>query len=183
MDILFGKATRQLSALKNDIDTFLESSGSTSLQGKWYNRKLYDSIFIGQISASMTTLSKTLNDLEEMIKREVSMERRSTFKERHRLLRQDYDGYRARYEQARRAQRERERQSERDALLFRGNDPTSSSSSIPIRPEPNLNETLLKEKESRTLDYTGNRLDEYIHIGMTTLENLRNQRTTLKVPA
>jgi len=131
----------------------------------------------------MTTLSKTLNDLEEMIKREVSMERRSSFKERHLLLRQDYDGYRARYEQARRAQRERERQSERDALLFRGNEPKSSSSAIPIRGEQsNLSEALLKEKESRTLDYTGNRLDEYIHIGMTTLESLRNQRTTLKVP-
>ena len=34
MDILFGKATRQLSALKNDIDKFLESSGSASLQGR-----------------------------------------------------------------------------------------------------------------------------------------------------
>lgn len=72
MDILIGKAGRQLNALKADVETF----SSTSSEGS-------QAALQGQISASLMGLTKTLNDVDEMIKREMSMDRRTQYKEYH----------------------------------------------------------------------------------------------------
>jgi hypothetical protein len=72
MDILIGKAGRQLNALRADVEAFSSASSDSSGQ---------TAALQGQISASLMGLSKTLNDVDEMVKREMSMDRRTLYKE------------------------------------------------------------------------------------------------------
>lgn len=128
--------------------------------------------------ASLTTINKTLNDLEEIVKRETSMEKRTSYKERLAMLRSEHESVKSRFNEIKQAQRERERQQNRADLIsgpagYRGT-PDSQSS------QHQLTEALLKEREGRTLDYAGTRLDEIIAMGQSALEGVRNQRGSLK---
>lgn len=72
MDILIGKAGRQLNSLRGDVEAF--TAGATTADRN-------QTAMQGQISASLMGLTKTMNDVDEMIKREMSMERRTLYKE------------------------------------------------------------------------------------------------------
>lgn len=132
MDILFSKAQRQATALRNDVDRIADSSTSLNLSAQQ-----------GQFTASWTTLNKTLNDLEEMVKRETSMEKRSTYKERLAALRREAESVKASFNEIKQAQKTAERQQ----LL--SSTPQSTAYRGGVNPSSNeaLSEALLREKE------------------------------------
>ena len=124
-------------------------------------------------------VGKTLNDLEEMVKREISPDRRTQFRDRLKQLKADQDAMKEQFHAAKTAHRARDQLASRAALLTPAASTPSSTGLYGSQAQ--LTEALLGEREGRTLDYTGTKLDEYISIGMSTLEGLRNQRSTLKV--
>ncbi len=109
-----------------------------------------------------------------MVKREMVPEKRTANRERLSNLKTSYDQLKSRFNQAKQTLKEKERQQ----LL---STPTSSAYSQRSSQEAQVTEALLKDRESRTLDYAGSRIDEIISIGQHTLESVRNQRGTLKV--
>lgn len=123
-------------------------------------------------------LAKTINDIEEMVKREMSMERRTSLKDRLKIIKADHEQIKQKFAEVKQAIRERQRNSEKDALLAGYTPSPILGGSQESR---QMQETMMREKESRSLDYSSTRVDEYIQIGLTTLENLKNQRITLKV--
>jgi len=133
--------------------------------------------------AGLTGLHKTLSDLDQFVSRETSIEKRNSSKERLAGLRRDYDGLKAKFDGAKKAQRDRDRQ-----LLLSASGPSSSNPNGPSNPyrsavdATQMTEALLKDRERATLGVSESRLDEMLFLGQSTLESLRSQRLNLKVP-
>lgn len=131
--------------------------------------------------AGLTTLNKTLNDLEEMVKREGDMDKRTGYRDRLAALKRETESLKSRFNEIKQAQRERDKQQllASSGSAYRGAS-TPSDTSLGHQHQQQLTEALLREKESRTLDTAGTRMDEMLFLGQSTLESLRSQRGILK---
>lgn len=184
MDLLFNKAQRQHTSLSNDLLRFTEQQASASItpsqQGTYTIIISYFNILheLGQFMAGLTALAKTLNDLEEMVKREVNMEKKTAYKDRLSTIKKETEVLKARFNEMKQAQRDRDKQQllATTGSAYRGATPSDTTSSQ----HQQLTEALLREKESRTLDTAGTRMDEMLFLGQSTLESLRSQRGILK---
>lgn len=86
-NVLFNSALKQSSSLRKDLDTFSQdpSAASAALQG--------------QISTSITTLSRTLTDYENLSRNELNAEKKEKAGERLKNFKADLTSYRAQFEE------------------------------------------------------------------------------------
>lgn len=156
MNSLFVKAEKQVEHLKNEMAS-LEQNENVALQG--------------QIGASLSTLARLLGEVDEMARREPSSDKREQFKLRVNSLQREHQSLKRNLERIQVQFRERALERSRNELLHRQVPSESSSSSYPVD---------FQQKEKESLNYTGTKLDEYIGIGMATLDSLSRQKQTLK---
>lgn len=172
MNALIAKATKQLSSLEADLSLLKGIPIDQQDAGKQGIILLYGNT-LGQISASITTISLTLRDLNGIISKEVNMEKRNSGKEQYRqcneklsLLKADFDAIRAERAEA---ENSKKRQ---DLVSFRN--PNE-------RPNPpQLESNAYYRQESTVLDYSQHQVEDFIQMGQQALENLRFQRSTFK---
>ncbi|KAF3908368.1 Membrin-11 [Arthrobotrys entomopaga] len=83
MNSLFNSALKQSQALKRDLDHFEESSATSSAVSS-------SAALQGQISASLASFNRTIDDYDSMAKRELIPAKQEKAKERVRNFRQQY---------------------------------------------------------------------------------------------
>jgi Golgi SNAP receptor complex protein 2 len=96
------------------------------------------------------------------------------------MLRSEQEAVKTKFSEVKQAQRERERQQNRTDLFNAAGSSGSRGTPGSQTSQQQLTEALLKEREGRTLDYAGTRLDEIISMGQSALEGVRSQRGSLK---
>ncbi|KAI9788060.1 MAG: protein transport protein bos1 [Peltula sp. TS41687] len=189
MNSLFNSALKQSSLVRKDLDAFAEAphSASPALQG--------------QISASLASLSRTIDEYNGMAKRELIQSKQEKAYERIKNFRADVADYR---EQLERLKKEREQKLttvNRTELLGRrphhaatpenpyANSSAASSHDSPFRPS---NASALGAspadytreshafREQSFMESTNAQLDEFLERGRAVLGDLGQQREILK---
>jgi len=188
MNTLFNSALKQSSSIKRDLST-LPSSTTPSL--------------LGQISASLTSFSRTIDDYDALAKRELIPTKQEKAYERIKNFRLELSNYRAQFNELK-AQREEAQTSVNRAELL-GRRPhntatpenpyanaTSAPSSSPWAPNGGGVQGSLGTgpgdytrethalREQNFFQNTHTALDEYLARGQTVLGDLGQQREILK---
>ncbi|KAN0091236.1 Snare region anchored in the vesicle membrane C-terminus domain containing protein [Tylopilus felleus] len=189
MNSLYTLGTRQTNSLHADLERLRNGDNSASL--------------LGQISASLAAMQRTIEDYDAMIKREIIKAKQEKGQMRVQKFRQDYADLKSQFEriQSERAAAQRNELLQgtpsgiqspsasdarrRFAPTSQLNDPSSSQhSESPFRtPIPLSNSTLREHHalhEHSFIQSTETRLDEFIAQGREVLENLVDQRNVLK---
>lgn len=161
MNALFNRAARQLGQLAQDVDRLLASEGGSTDMTACQ----------GQIAATLTTLQKTLGDLQEFVRREISMERREQSLARLKGMQGEYARLRDGLEAFKVRRREADRQRVRDELGLTHRPPTSNGV---------LTAEHYQRREELSVQYTGSRVDEMIAMGSGALDGLRHQHGLMK---
>ncbi|KAJ6499194.1 golgi SNAP receptor complex member bos1 [Mycena sanguinolenta] len=196
MNSLYTSGVRQASSLQADLERLRNGEHSPAL--------------LGQISASLAAMSRTIDDYDSMAKREMIKAKQEKAQMRVQKFRTDYTELRSQFEHlkavaaadhaaAQRADlitgastssqgsdaRRRFQTTPADSTLHPGLRPQGDQhAESPFRtptPQPGFS-----AREQQALDEhsfiqnTGARLDEFLNQGRDALENLRDQRTMLK---
>ncbi|KAI9668951.1 MAG: protein transport protein bos1 [Caeruleum heppii] len=196
MNSLFNSALKQSSSVRKDLDAFAEAPATSS------------SALQGQISASLTSLSRTIDDYDSMAKRELIPEKQKKAFERVKTFRTDMRDYRSQFERLKAEREETQTTTNRAELLGRRPHHTAtpenpyantSSSSTPLanpyatfQPSVSYNPSAFgaspsdASRESHALreqsffSQTNTQLDEFLDRGRAVLGDLGQQRDILK---
>ncbi|KAI9886465.1 MAG: hypothetical protein M1823_001714 [Watsoniomyces obsoletus] len=192
MNSLFNSALKQSSSIRKDLDAFAEASLSSSpaLQG--------------QISASLTSLSRTIDDYQAMARREPVPGKQEKAFERVKNFRAELVDYREQLERLKKEREQSAMSSNRNELLGRRphhsstpeNPYAQSSSSMgntqhsPFRPSHHASALgaspadYAREshafREQSFMESTNAQLDEFLDRGRAVLGDLGQQREILK---
>jgi Golgi SNAP receptor complex protein 2 len=168
MNSLLAKATKQLASIRLDLAAFRDLPADQNDAGKQGTLLLSNAI--GQISASLTTLGLTLRDVNDIISKEVNMERRNTGKAQYREINEEYARLKLEFDSIRAHRSEHEKKKQRqDLLTFRN----------PNERQP-LTESSMMRQEATTLEYGQQKIEDFIAMGQQALESLQLQRSTFK---
>lgn len=196
MNSLYTSGVRQASSLQADLERLRNGDNSAAL--------------LGQISASLAAMNRTVDDYDSMAKREIIKAKQEKAQMRVQKFRTDYTELRSQFEQLK-AQAAADHALAQRADLITGTSTSSSASDTrrrfqttpaestlhpglrpqgdqhaesPFRtptPQPNFG-----SREQQALDEhsfiqnTGARLDDFLAQGIEVLDNLRDQRNILK---
>lgn len=192
MNVLFNSALKQSSSVRKDLDAFAEAplSSPPALQG--------------QISASLTSLSRTIDDYHALARRELIPEKQQKAFERVKNFRADLVDYRERLDRLKKDREQNVAAANRNELLGRrphhsstpenpyANSPSSlggGSQASPFRPS---NASALGAspadygrerhalRERSFAESTNVQLDEFLDRGRAVLGDLGQQREILK---
>jgi len=192
MNSLFNSALKQQSQLRNDLDTFAASQTNLSpaLQG--------------QISATLTSFSRTIDDYSETTKKELNPAKQEKARERIKNFRAEILEYRQRFESLKKEREETQTSLNRNELLGRRphhastpenpyaiSDLTSSpfaptpgsatSISFGANPTPqNVSRESHALREQGFFSQSNAQLDEYLERGRAVLGDLGQQKEILK---
>ncbi|KIM30530.1 hypothetical protein M408DRAFT_22025 [Serendipita vermifera MAFF 305830] len=176
MNSLYNLGLRQTASIQADIDKMVAGDSSAALQG--------------QISASLSALSRTVDDYDSMAKREMIKAKQEKAVMRVQKFRSDYSELKAQFDSAKRQATDVRTVQQRSELLgppgtrqrFPQGQPVPAES--PFRgstPEP-----LYASREQHALrehtfiQESNNQLDAYLAQGQAVLNNLVEQRQMLK---
>ncbi|KAL6719825.1 Protein transport protein bos1 [Lecanora helva] len=189
MNSLFNSALKQSSAVRRDLDAFADSSGSASpaLQG--------------QISASLTSLSRTIDEYAEMAKKELIPAKQEKAHERIKTFRSDLADYRQTLDRLKKDREDSQTTQNRTELLGRRphhaatpENPYAQASlaqNSPFAPKQaqslsfgaspqDYNRESHALREQSFMSSTNAALDEYLERGRAVLGDLGDQREMLK---
>ncbi|KAL4074148.1 snare region anchored in the vesicle membrane C-terminus-domain-containing protein [Scleroderma yunnanense] len=189
MNSLYTLGVRQTSSLTADLERLRNGDNSASL--------------LGQISASLAAMHRTIEDYDAMVKREIIKAKQEKGQMRIQKFRADYAELKGQFEKVKNertaAQRNELLQGVPSGLQspsgsdarrrftsghFNSNGDSSQHSESPFRmPTPLPNQTLREHhalNEHSFIQSTETRLDEFIAQGREVLDNLVDQRNVLK---
>ena len=191
MALLFNSALKQSSSLRNDLDTFAASptTSSAALQG--------------QISATLSSFSRTIDDYYQNSTRELNPQKAEKAQERVKTFRSELQDYRQRFDALKRDREESQTAYNRTELLGRrphhastpenpytqvtqhSTNPLFSNhqQNLGFGANPNA-ATATREshalREQSFFSQTNNQLDEYLDRGRAVLGDLGQQKEILK---
>ncbi|KAI9470073.1 MAG: hypothetical protein EXX96DRAFT_588706 [Benjaminiella poitrasii] len=164
MNSLYNHALKQSHALQKDLDKF--QSGQDASAG-----------LQGQISVSLNGLQRSIDDYENLAKRELIPVKKETALTRIAKFRQDLQSMKVRFESIKKQQETIKNEQNRDSLLRRTN---RVASSIPEHPYQPLSRDEFAMREQSFVRNTDSQLDEFIGQAQSLLENLTDQHSILK---
>lgn len=166
MDINFGKAHKLISQIREELGKLANVSSASSAEISNLN---------GQLSASFVTLQTTTKNLDNMLMREINQTKRQIGKEKLSRLNEEVKGLEQEWNTLKKKHSEKVvSKNERNELLEQRN-----RSSLQRDQETTiLMDHGIVQRES--LDRASNRMDEFITLGQTVLQNLQQQQATLK---
>ncbi|ORX57981.1 hypothetical protein DM01DRAFT_1301891 [Hesseltinella vesiculosa] len=166
MNSLYNHALKQSQALERDLTKFASGQDlSAGLQG--------------QISASISSLQRSIDDYDNLAKREMVAVKKETALNRVAKFRQDLQEMRSRFEAAKKTQENRRLEQNRESLLARRK-PGHYDTSAPEYPYQPMTQSAFAARESAFADRTDSQLDDFITQANTLLENLADQHGILK---
>ncbi|MCJ1449237.1 MAG: protein transport protein bos1 [Stictis urceolatum] len=188
MNVLFNSALKQSSQLRSDLDTFASSASTApaSLQG--------------QISTTLTSFSRTINNYSETSKKELNPTKAEKARDRLKAFKGELQDYRQQFDALKRDREESIAAQSRSELLGRRphhgtNTPENpyASQNLPqsssFAPSSNLSfgtqqQTATREshalREQSFFEQGNAQLDEYLERGRAVLGDLGAQREMLK---
>lgn len=127
MNNLYNHSLRQSTSLRKDLDVFAQSPETA------------DAALQGQISASLTTLARTLNDYENLSRNELNAEKKEKAGERLKNFRADLTSYRAQFDELKKERETAIHVDNRNELLghrrpYAANGPNSGGGVTPENP-------------------------------------------------
>ncbi|RCH92159.1 protein transport protein bos1 [Rhizopus azygosporus] len=164
MNSLYNHALKQTHALQRDLEKF-KSGDDTSIGLQ------------GQISASFNTLQRSIDDYENLAKREMVPLKKETALTRVSKFRQDLQEMRTQFEFTKKQQENLKNEQNRDSLLRR---PNRGSSNAPEHPYQPLSRDEFALREQAFVNNTDSQLDDFIEQAQNLLENLTDQHNILK---
>ncbi|KAI5777009.1 synaptobrevin [Geopyxis carbonaria] len=188
LNSLFNSALKQSQSIKKDLESFSDApiTSSPALQG--------------QISASLTSLARTIDDYDSMARRELIPVKKEKAEQRVKAFRKDLVEFRQNFENMKSDRAETEHNHSRSELL--GN--RCHSSATPENPYANVNTATharpspftqslsntsfsaavgIDDRVFREQDFmnrTDTQLDEFLDRGRAVLSDLNHQREMLK---
>ncbi|KAM5429533.1 Protein transport protein bos1 [Microsporum canis] len=191
MNSLFNAALKQSAAVRRDLDAFAEAptSGPAALQG--------------QISASLTSFSRTIDDYSSLSKKELIPAKQEKAFERVKNFRTELADYRLQFDRLRKEREEAQVTANRNELLGRRPHHAATpenpyaQSSLPAQPSAfasphrqhglsfgtspsDYNRETHALREQSFLANTNNQIDEFLDRGRAVLADLGQQREMLK---
>ncbi|KAI1911950.1 protein transport protein bos1 [Ophidiomyces ophidiicola] len=191
MNSLFNAVLKQSAAVRRDLDTFAESptSSPAALQG--------------QISASLASLSRTIDDYSSLSKKELIPEKQQKAFERLKTFRAELGEYRSQFDNLKREREDAQATTNRSELLGRRPHHAAtpenpySQSSLPASQSPfargsasgglsfgagpsEFNREQHALREQSFMSSTNAQLDEFLDRGRAVLGDLGQQREILK---
>ncbi|KAI9277809.1 hypothetical protein BY458DRAFT_504129 [Sporodiniella umbellata] len=164
MNSLYNHALKQRHALERDLEKFQSGEDiSAGLQG--------------QISASFNSLQRSVDDYENLAKREMIAVKKETALTRIGKFRQDWQEMRTQFEFAKKQQENIQNEQNRDHLLRRANKGPSNVPENPYQPSERDEFALREQSFARNTD---TQIDSFIEQAQNLLENLTDQHTILK---
>ncbi|KAI7856994.1 hypothetical protein BDC45DRAFT_501469 [Circinella umbellata] len=167
MNSLYNHALKQSVALQRDLEKF--ASGQDSSAG-----------LQGQISASFNTLQRSIDDYDNLAKREDVPLKKETALTRVSKFRRDLQDMRSQFESIKRQQEAQRHEQNRDSLLARrGGSNSRMNGDNPYQPFEE-SRSAFAMRESAFVDSTDAELDSFIGQAQNLLENLTDQHSILK---
>ncbi|KAG2221971.1 hypothetical protein INT45_010495 [Circinella minor] len=167
MNSLYNHALKQSVALQRDLEKF--ASGQDSSAG-----------LQGQISASFSTLQRSIDDYDNLAKREDVPLKKETALTRVSKFRRDLQDMRSQFESIKRQQEAQRHEQNRDSLLaIRGGSNNRMNGDNPYQPFEE-SRSAFAMRESAFVDSTDAELDSFIGQAQNLLENLTDQHSILK---
>ncbi|KAA6406907.1 MAG: synaptobrevin [Lasallia pustulata] len=189
MNSLFNSALKQSSSVRRDLDAFADAPATSS------------AALQGQISTSLTSLSRTIDDYSQMAKRELIPSKQEKAYERIKSFRADLLDYRQSFDRLKKDREETQTSQTRTELLGRRPHHASTPenpyataslpSNSPFCPAPSstlsfgapptdYNRETHALREQSFMAQTNAQLDEYLERGRAVLGDLGQQREMLK---
>ncbi|KAF5393468.1 hypothetical protein D9757_000678 [Collybiopsis confluens] len=185
MNSLYTSGVRQTNSIHADLDRLRNGDNSASL--------------LGQISASLAAMHRTIDDYDSMAKREMIKAKQEKAQMRVQKFRADYTDLRNQFESLK-AQVGAEKDASQRAELITGTSVASPSTNPRQRFQTSTNSELVSESPFRSftpqpgfslreqhvlnehsfIQQTEARLDDFLSQGREVLDNLRDQRNILK---
>ncbi|KAI8069909.1 hypothetical protein BC940DRAFT_271361 [Gongronella butleri] len=169
MNSLYNHALKQSQALERDLTKFASGQDlSAGLQG--------------QIAASISSLQRSIDDYDNLSKREMVAVKKETALNRVAKFRHDLQDMRTRFERAKKMQENRRLEQNRETLLARRKPgvPGALDTPAPEYPYQPMSRSAFAERERNFTDHTDNQLDEFITQASNLLQNLTDQHGILK---
>ncbi|KAI8380515.1 hypothetical protein EDC96DRAFT_491243 [Choanephora cucurbitarum] len=163
MNSLYNNALKQSHALERDLQKF--QSGQDASAG-----------LQGQISASFNTLQRSIDEYEQLAKREMIPVKKETALTRVAKFRQELQEMKVRFEAIKKHQETQKQEQNREHLLRR---PTRSQA-MPEHPYQPMSRDEFALREQSFARNTESQLDDFIGQAQTLLENITDQHTILK---
>ncbi|KAI9268933.1 hypothetical protein BDA99DRAFT_503022 [Phascolomyces articulosus] len=165
MNSLYNHALKQSVALQRDLEKF--ASGQDSSAG-----------LQGQISASFNTLQRSIDDYDNLAKREDVAVKKETALSRVSKFRRDLQDMRSQFESIKRQQETQRYEQNRESLLARrgGNNSTRDNPYQPFEES----RSAFAMREASFVNSTDAQLDSFIDQAQNLLENLTDQHGILK---
>ncbi|KAF2141841.1 uncharacterized protein K452DRAFT_271667 [Aplosporella prunicola CBS 121167] len=189
MNSLFNSALRQSTSIRKDLDAFAESSSLSPA-------------LLGQINASLTSFSRTIDDYNRLAKQEMVAAKQEKAYERIKNFRGELTDYREQFTKLKQENDERQSVQTRAELLGRRphhtstpENPyaaTSAAQNSPWRPSSGAGPSSLGAgpgdytreahafREQSFMSSTNAQLDEFLERGRAVLGDLGDQREMLK---
>ncbi|KAI5890656.1 V-snare-domain-containing protein [Schizophyllum commune H4-8] len=186
MNSLYTSGVRQTSSIQADLERMKGGDTSAAL--------------LGQISASLAAMQRTVDDYDSMAKREMIKAKQEKALMRVQKFRQDYSELRQTFERLKAEAAQQKAAEERASLLspnpadaarrrFAGpstSTPSDTVSESPFRSASATPQSMYSNRERHALDEhsfirdTDSKLDEFLAQGQAVLDNLVDQRNMLK---
>ncbi|OBZ86160.1 Protein transport protein bos1 [Choanephora cucurbitarum] len=163
MNSLYNNALKQSHALERDLQKF--QSGQDASAG-----------LQGQISASFNTLQRSIDEYEQLAKREMIPVKKETALTRVAKFRQELQEMKVRFEAIKKHQETQKQEQNREHLLRRPN----RSQAMPEHPYQPMSRDEFALREQSFARNTESQLDDFIGQAQTLLENITDQHTILK---
>ncbi|TPX34755.1 hypothetical protein SmJEL517_g02754 [Synchytrium microbalum] len=165
--ILYNTITRQIAQLEQDLE------------------KLNNDHSAGQISASLSALSKSLDEVESIARNEITTLKREKALVRASKIREDYTALRTTFEKWKvqyQAKLQEARDNARSELLNRKSSHANGAHSTDPLDQTSETSALLSylSQESNTLSTSSTNMDRLIQMGSSALSELYDQRSMLK---
>lgn len=172
MSSLFNHANKQSQALQRDMDTFAASPENTPLSLQ------------GQISATLTSFSRTVDDYANATANEIVAERKEKAEARVRKFRDEIAEAKERFQQLKKQREEAIHSTNKQELFARRqhqpDQPAASENPYSGAMYTNMTQSEGLEKEKDVLHRAGHQIDEFIERGRLVLGDLAEQRDVLK---
>ncbi|KAI9321857.1 hypothetical protein BX666DRAFT_1906280 [Dichotomocladium elegans] len=164
MNSLYNHALKQTHALQRDLDKF--ESGEDASAG-----------LQGQITAAFSTLQRSIDDYDNLAKREMVPAKKETAFTRVTKFRHDLQDMRSRFEMIKKQQESRRYDQNRENLLRRSG---SSNLTTTANEYPYMSRPEFAMRESAFIDHTDSLLDSYITQAQHVLGDMVDQNSVLK---
>ncbi|KAJ3213693.1 protein transport protein bos1 [Dinochytrium kinnereticum] len=157
-NLLYNNAMKLVNQLKTDLDA-LENAAENSMS--------HSSVIVSQVHSNLQALKRAAEDIDDMARREITTVKREKALGRAAQIRDELTHTKARYDGWR----------AKDAAR---NTPSDSTEGKPATDSSTILMMDGLVNENEVLHTAGDRLDEFINIGRTALQELYEQRTMLK---